>query len=136
MSTRSRAKAAANAASNPSTSVQQQQPPKQQPKPKGRPRKSAQPTKEEVTTETANQVEKENVIVKTVKRKGKPQRGKGKRGKATTKKEYCLCKKGDDGTPMVHCGECKDWRVLLSRHISLSFVDLAHFTGITLAVSI
>ncbi|KAJ3795231.1 hypothetical protein GGU11DRAFT_709595 [Lentinula aff. detonsa] len=24
-------------------------------------------------------------------------------------KSYCTCKKGDDGTPMIHCSECKDW---------------------------
>ncbi|KAJ7504346.1 hypothetical protein B0H11DRAFT_1905589 [Mycena galericulata] len=22
---------------------------------------------------------------------------------------YCVCRKGDDGTPMVNCGECEDW---------------------------
>ncbi|KAF9075359.1 hypothetical protein BDP27DRAFT_1315936 [Rhodocollybia butyracea] len=22
---------------------------------------------------------------------------------------FCTCKKGDDGTPMIHCAECKDW---------------------------
>ncbi|KII87366.1 hypothetical protein PLICRDRAFT_253082 [Plicaturopsis crispa FD-325 SS-3] len=29
--------------------------------------------------------------------------------RATVKKEYCTCRQPDDGTPMVHCSECKDW---------------------------
>ncbi|TBU36508.1 hypothetical protein BD309DRAFT_1013470 [Dichomitus squalens] len=24
-------------------------------------------------------------------------------------KIYCLCKKPDDGSPMIHCSSCKDW---------------------------
>ena len=26
-------------------------------------------------------------------------------------KTYCLCKKPDDGSPMIHCSQCKDWYV-------------------------
>jgi hypothetical protein len=39
-------------------------------------------------------------------------RGKGKtqrKTRAAAKKHYCVCKKPDDGTPMVNCSECKDW---------------------------
>ncbi|KAJ4469523.1 transcription factor S-II, central domain-containing protein [Lentinula aciculospora] len=28
---------------------------------------------------------------------------------ATPDKMYCTCEKGDDGTPMINCSECKDW---------------------------
>ncbi|KAJ3815288.1 hypothetical protein F5876DRAFT_31060 [Lentinula aff. lateritia] len=28
---------------------------------------------------------------------------------ATADKIYCSCKKGDDGTPMIYCSECKEW---------------------------
>ncbi|KAI0343073.1 hypothetical protein BDW22DRAFT_1307817, partial [Trametopsis cervina] len=27
----------------------------------------------------------------------------------TTPKGYCSCKQPDNGTPMVHCSECKEW---------------------------
>lgn len=42
-------------------------------------------------------------------------RGKAKgatvqrKSRASAKKEYCVCKQPDDGTPMVNCSECKDW---------------------------
>ena len=42
-------------------------------------------------------------------------KGKGKaftvqrKLRAAAKKEYCVCKQPDDGTPMVNCSECKDW---------------------------
>jgi len=42
-------------------------------------------------------------------------KGKGKastiqkKSRAAAKKAYCVCKQPDDGTPMVHCSECKDW---------------------------
>ncbi|KAJ3881634.1 hypothetical protein F5051DRAFT_95417 [Lentinula edodes] len=28
---------------------------------------------------------------------------------ATSDRTYCSCKKGDDGTPMIYCSECKEW---------------------------
>ncbi|KAJ7180665.1 hypothetical protein C8R46DRAFT_1070186 [Mycena filopes] len=34
---------------------------------------------------------------------------KPKRAKSPTPAIYCLCRKGDDGTPMVNCGECDEW---------------------------
>ncbi|EGN96782.1 hypothetical protein SERLA73DRAFT_184942 [Serpula lacrymans var. lacrymans S7.3] len=52
-------------------------------------------------------VEKEN--------KGNPGRGKAKvqpkvKAKSKTKDEsYCLCRQPDDGSPMVHCSQCKEW---------------------------
>ncbi|PIL25119.1 transcription factor [Ganoderma sinense ZZ0214-1] len=37
----------------------------------------------------------------------------GSSGKARAAKRgaktYCLCKKADDGSPMIHCSTCKDW---------------------------
>ncbi|KAK7012207.1 transcription elongation regulator [Favolaschia claudopus] len=33
----------------------------------------------------------------------------GKRVKSPNPAVYCLCKKGDDGSPMVNCAECDDW---------------------------
>lgn len=42
----------------------------------------------------------------------------GSSGKAKASKRgaktYCLCKKVDDGSPMIHCSSCKDWYALLS----------------------
>ncbi|KAJ6610202.1 hypothetical protein B0H10DRAFT_2061219, partial [Mycena sp. CBHHK59/15] len=34
---------------------------------------------------------------------------KSKRAKSPTPAIYCLCRKGDDGSPMVNCGECDEW---------------------------
>jgi hypothetical protein len=39
---------------------------------------------------------------------GKPIK-RGTTGKTKAKKEYCICKGVDDGTPMVQCSQCKDW---------------------------
>ncbi|KAJ3734924.1 hypothetical protein DFJ43DRAFT_992347 [Lentinula guzmanii] len=48
---------------------------------------------------------------------------------------YCTCKKGDDGTPMIHCSECKDWYVvcviILRRLFHLHF-NRIHFSCIHL----
>jgi len=32
-----------------------------------------------------------------------------RKSRASAKKDYCVCKQPDDGTPMVNCSECKDW---------------------------
>jgi hypothetical protein len=54
-----------------------------------------------------DQTGKENKVV------GSKGKGKSsvvqKKSRAATKKQYCVCKQPDDGTPMVHCSECKDW---------------------------
>ncbi|KAJ7760574.1 hypothetical protein B0H16DRAFT_1884744 [Mycena metata] len=34
---------------------------------------------------------------------------KPKRTKSPIPAIYCLCRKGDDGSPMVNCGECDEW---------------------------
>ncbi|KAJ6581496.1 hypothetical protein B0H19DRAFT_508856 [Mycena capillaripes] len=39
---------------------------------------------------------------------------KPKRAKSSTPAVYCLCRKGDDGSPMVNCGECDEWYVFFS----------------------
>ncbi|KAJ7898426.1 hypothetical protein B0H13DRAFT_2664550 [Mycena leptocephala] len=31
------------------------------------------------------------------------------KSKTPTSAVYCLCRKGDDGSPMVNCGECEEW---------------------------
>ncbi|KAE9397075.1 hypothetical protein BT96DRAFT_823811 [Gymnopus androsaceus JB14] len=37
-------------------------------------------------------------------------KGKARATSSTTSDQpFCTCKKGDDGTPMIHCTECKDW---------------------------
>jgi len=32
-----------------------------------------------------------------------------RKSRASAKRDYCVCKQPDDGTPMVNCSECKDW---------------------------
>lgn len=32
-----------------------------------------------------------------------------RKSRAAAKKNYCVCKQPDDGTPMVNCSECQDW---------------------------
>ncbi|KAJ7091389.1 hypothetical protein B0H15DRAFT_835841 [Mycena belliarum] len=34
---------------------------------------------------------------------------KSKRAKTPTPATYCICRKGDDGSPMVNCGQCDEW---------------------------
>ncbi|KAJ7116023.1 hypothetical protein C8R44DRAFT_587834, partial [Mycena epipterygia] len=34
---------------------------------------------------------------------------KSKQAKSPTPAIYCLCRKGDDGSPMVNCGQCDEW---------------------------
>ncbi|KAJ6591535.1 hypothetical protein DFH09DRAFT_1273453 [Mycena vulgaris] len=36
-------------------------------------------------------------------------KAKSKRSKSSTPASYCLCRKGDDGSPMVNCGQCEEW---------------------------
>ena len=55
-----------------------------------------------------DQVGKENRKLTGLKGKGDVSAGRRK-SKAAAKKEYCICKRPDDGTPMVSCSECKDW---------------------------
>ncbi|KAG6813880.1 hypothetical protein H0H92_006287 [Tricholoma furcatifolium] len=58
--------------------------------------------------------EKENVKSKTVKASAKtPSKAvtstAQRRSTRSTPNVYCTCKKGDDGTPMVQCAECRTW---------------------------
>lgn len=58
--------------------------------------------------------------------------GKGKRKasvkastrstRAASKKAHCLCKRPEDGRPMVNCSECRVWSVLTSRPIFLLLI--------------
>ncbi|KAL0065796.1 Transcription factor bye1 [Marasmius tenuissimus] len=62
-----------------------------------------------------NLEEKENVKTEghtaSAKATGKSasSRKTGAKGKAKVEDPFCSCKKGDDGTPMVYCVECKNW---------------------------
>ncbi|PBK99443.1 hypothetical protein ARMGADRAFT_503355 [Armillaria gallica] len=89
MSTRTTRARAALGSTPPSSSA----PVKQPAKPKGR-------------TDSAHKVtahpEKENEKSGT--------KLKSTRTKVTKSKNvYCICRKGDDGTPMIQCAECTDW---------------------------
>ncbi|KAI0794043.1 hypothetical protein C8Q74DRAFT_1246565 [Fomes fomentarius] len=35
--------------------------------------------------------------------------GKARVTRRGAAKQYCLCKKPDDGSPMIRCSTCKDW---------------------------
>ena len=88
MSTRSRAKAAAAAfasAASPSTAS----PPAIKP-PKGKSR-SAKPD---------DGPEKENDRAQTTTKVNKG-----------AQNVYCICRKGDDGSPMIFCSHCQEWSV-------------------------
>lgn len=76
------------------------------PRPKqGRPRKVDANTDQDQTGK-----ENKKVMGKKVQRKAPTRAVKAKtKAAAAAKKVYCLCKKPDDGTPMVNCAECKDW---------------------------
>ncbi|KAF5387320.1 hypothetical protein D9757_005755 [Collybiopsis confluens] len=62
------------------------------------------------------QIEKENkklkdpVSIKTSKPQSKPLKSKTRETSAAPSAQmFCWCKQGDDGTPMIHCTECKNW---------------------------
>lgn len=95
MSTRSRAKTNSAAAAAAAKIVPQQQTPKS----------SLTPSVQDDTSST----EKENAKAKNTTKTGKKQPARANGRKVNVKKDYCTCKKGDDGTPMVFCAECKDW---------------------------
>lgn len=64
------------------------------------------------TNDDQDQAGKENKISKVAGGKGRaassiraPQRST----RAAVKKAYCVCRRPDDGTPMVNCSECRDW---------------------------
>ncbi|TFK39799.1 hypothetical protein BDQ12DRAFT_511656 [Crucibulum laeve] len=99
MSTRSRTRAATAAAAG--TSKPQENPIS---KPKSTRSKKA-PTQNEAVADVA---EKENTKTKTT-TKAAPKKGKGKIASKTANSTLCTCSKGDDGSPMVHCAECKNW---------------------------
>ncbi|KAL0575976.1 Transcription factor bye1 [Marasmius crinis-equi] len=67
----------------------------------------------EEKAEATDEKEKENVKVEesmpVVKAKSAVSRRAGSKGKTKVEEVFCSCKKGDDGTPMVYCIECKDW---------------------------
>lgn len=60
-----------------------------------------------------DQTGKENIEVVGTKGKRKAGATMSRRTRAAAKKEYCICKQPDDGTPMVNCSECRDWLVCL-----------------------
>ncbi|KAI0766609.1 hypothetical protein BD413DRAFT_147774 [Trametes elegans] len=71
-----------------------------------RPRQPSRPTEHQPHAQdqgSAAHDEKENGKVN----------GSSGRSRVTRKssKTYCVCKKPDDGSPMIHCAGCKDWCV-------------------------
>ncbi|RDB20911.1 Transcription factor bye1 [Hypsizygus marmoreus] len=99
MSTRSKARLAAASTSKdvPPPTVKKEQ------KPKTRSRKSTQSAQSET-----DHPEKENVKSKTAKAPSKTPSAK-RRSLRSAAPVYCICQKGDDGSPMVQCGECRIW---------------------------
>jgi hypothetical protein len=60
------------------------------------------------------QVDKENRVAKGAKGNGKGSsstKTKSKKGATKVPEVFCACRREDDGTPMVYCGECQDWYV-------------------------
>ncbi|KAG5717434.1 Transcription factor bye1 [Termitomyces sp. T112] len=106
MSTRARTRAATTASTS---KVVQDISAKPQPKSKTQTRKVPQ-----TTTELHQPEEKENMKTKGVKT---PAKTPDKTTISTTQRKstrstlavYCSCKKADDGSPMVQCGECRTW---------------------------
>ncbi|KAF8892270.1 hypothetical protein BD779DRAFT_1511945 [Infundibulicybe gibba] len=101
MSTRSKTRAALASTSQ----VSPPDPPKPQSTARTRPRKPSQTT----VHATDAPLEKQDEGPTVPQPPSKPQPPKNKKSKAPIKAVYCLCAKGDDGTPMVHCSECKEW---------------------------
>ncbi|KAG6919512.1 hypothetical protein DXG01_005102 [Tephrocybe rancida] len=106
MSTRARTRAATAASMSKTTPAA---PVKTQPKPKNQTRKAAQ-----VPPVSQQPEEKENVKAKSVKTPAKtPSKvatsATHRRSTRSTPVVFCHCKRGDDGTPMVQCGECRTW---------------------------
>ncbi|KZT71960.1 hypothetical protein DAEQUDRAFT_706216 [Daedalea quercina L-15889] len=61
---------------------------------------------------------KENAKTNISKSKNKRPRTASKASKA-----HCLCRKPDDGSPMIRCEECKEWYVYHFRCVNLSARD-------------
>ncbi|KAG6854034.1 hypothetical protein C0991_011239 [Blastosporella zonata] len=106
MSTRARTRAATAASTSKAAPVV---PVKSQSKPKSQSRKDAH-----TPADSHQPEEKENVKAKGVKTPAKvPPKAVAttaqKRSTRSTPAVHCICKKGDDGTPMIQCGECRTW---------------------------
>ncbi|KAG5647794.1 hypothetical protein DXG03_007716 [Asterophora parasitica] len=106
MSTRARTRAATTASTSKALPVSS---PGAERKPKNSARKTVKSTQSE-----SDQVGKENVKGKSVKTPSNPPSktstavAKGKSLRSAPE-VYCTCQKGDDGSPMVQCGECNVW---------------------------
>ncbi|GLB41926.1 putative PHD-finger [Lyophyllum shimeji] len=103
MSTRSSTRAATASTSKDASAT----PVKTEQKQKGRTRKTAQSVPSE-----SDQQKKENVKGKVLSKtpsKTPSRTPPAKKSSKPASPAYCTCKKGDDGTPMVQCGECQGW---------------------------
>ncbi|SJL03788.1 uncharacterized protein ARMOST_07145 [Armillaria ostoyae] len=89
MSTRTTRARVALGSTPPSSSA----PVKQPAKPKGR-----TDSAHKVTAHPEKENEKSGTKLKSIRTKT-----------TKSKKVYCICRKGDDGTPMIQCAECTDW---------------------------
>ncbi|EAU90469.1 hypothetical protein CC1G_00853 [Coprinopsis cinerea okayama7 len=90
MATRSKAKAAASATG----------------------KKAAQQSSKRAKTETSSSArasEERSVNGRRKPSKTAPAKRAKPKPDASVKEEYCTCSKGDDGSPMVVCGQCKIW---------------------------
>jgi hypothetical protein len=134
MTTRARTRAATAAAAAASSSPAPPPPP--QPAPKSRTnttRKSVAATNsaKQEHPRVTDPSDKENIKTTTISFRAPTIR---KQKSRPTKSAYCTCTKGDDGSPMIRCAECKVWCVrLLTRFPSRnSLQDI----GTTLSVLI
>ncbi|KAF9454334.1 hypothetical protein P691DRAFT_809892 [Macrolepiota fuliginosa MF-IS2] len=108
MSTRARTRAAAAAAAA-SSSTAPQTPSHPTPKPKIHSTRKSTATVASVKQEQPQSTdlsEKENIKTLTPStRASAPKKSRSK----TPKVAYCTCSRGDDGSPMIRCAECKIW---------------------------
>lgn len=84
--------------------------------------RSAVRTRQASRAETSNQASQEAASAAQDEKENMKVNGPSGRTRVTRKsssKPYCICKKPDDGSPMIHCASCKDWYVALQSLLSI-----------------
>ncbi|OJT02887.1 hypothetical protein TRAPUB_6557 [Trametes pubescens] len=74
--------------------------------------RSAVRTRQASRADTSNQASQEAAPAAQDEKENVKMNGPSGRARVTRKsssKPYCICKKPDDGSPMIHCTSCKDW---------------------------
>ncbi|KAF9266956.1 hypothetical protein L218DRAFT_956046 [Marasmius fiardii PR-910] len=66
-------------------------------------------TGKEQEKENESVKQEDDIAAKSTTKPPPPARKANSKAKAKIEDVFCSCKKGDNGTPMVHCTECKDW---------------------------